>query len=77
MNSEPKTDRFFFFSFGIEGLKNLNKQDNKKIIDKILNGIEKKTRTDKRNVDGTLYNSEFTLTSCLQIRSDHIKLAIT
>ena len=61
MNSEPKTDRFFFDSFGIEGLKNLIKQDNKKIIDKILNGIEKMTRTDKKLTLVTLVNITFSM----------------
>ena len=61
MNSEPKTDRFFFDSFGIESLKNLIKQDNKKIIDKILNGIEKMTRTDKKLTLVTLVNITFSM----------------
>ena len=61
LNSEPKTDRFFFDSFGIEGLKNLIKQDNKKIIDKILNGIEKITRTDKKLTLVTLVNITFSM----------------
>ena len=61
MNSEPKTDRFFFDSFGIEGLKNLIKQDNKNIIDKILNGIEKMTRTDKKLTLVTLLNITFSM----------------
>ena len=61
LNSEPKTDRFFFDSFGIEGLKNLIKQDNKKIIDKILNGIEKMTRTDKKLTLVTLVNITFSM----------------
>ena len=61
MNSEPKTDRFFFDSFEIESLKNLIKQDNKKIIDKILNGIEKMTRTDKKLTLVTLVNITFSM----------------
>ena len=61
MNSEPKTDLFFFDSFGIEGLKNLIKQDNKKIIDKIPNGIEKMTRTDKKLTLVTLVNITFSM----------------
>ena len=61
LNSEPKTDRFFFDSFGIEGLKNLIKQDNKKIIDKILNGIEKMTRTEKKLTLVTLVNITFSM----------------
>ena len=49
MDIEPKTDLFFFFgSFGIEGLENFIIENDKNIIKKILNGIEKMTRTDKK-----------------------------
>ena len=50
MDIEPKTDLFVFFfgSFGIEGLENFIIQNDKNIIKKILNGIEKMTRTDKK-----------------------------
>ena len=49
MDIEPKTDLFFFFgSFGIEGLENFIIENDKNIIKKILNGIEKITRTDKK-----------------------------
>ena len=39
---------FFFGSFGIEGLENFIIQNDKNIIKKILNGIEKMTRIDKK-----------------------------
>ena len=42
-------------------MKNLIKQDNKKIIDKILNGIEKMTRTDKKLTLVTLVNITFSM----------------
>ena len=45
LDIEPKTDIFFFDSFGIDGLKHFIKQDDRKIIEKILFGIEKMTRT--------------------------------
>ena len=47
LDIEPKTD-FFFYSFGIESLKNFIIQDDKKIVEKILSGIEKMTRTDNK-----------------------------
>ena len=55
LDIEPKTD-LFFYSFGIEGSKNFIIQDNKNIIQKILNGIEKMTRTD---IKLTLVNTKF------------------
>ena len=46
LNIEPKTDIFFFDSFGIDGLKHVIVQDDKNIIEKILFGTEVMTRTD-------------------------------
>ena len=48
LDIEPKTDLFFFGSFGIKGLENFIIQGDKNIIKNILNGIEKMTRTDKK-----------------------------
>ena len=45
---EPKTDIFLFDSFRIEGLKHFIVQDDRKIIEKVLFGIEKMTRTDNK-----------------------------
>ena len=45
---EPKTDIFFFDSFGLDGLKHFIKQDDRNIIEKILFGTEKITRTDNK-----------------------------
>ena len=45
---EPKTDIFFFDSFGLDGLKHFIKQDDRSIIEKILFGTEKITRTDNK-----------------------------
>ena len=41
LDIEPKTDIFFFDSFGLEGLKHFIIQDNQRIIEKILFGTEK------------------------------------
>ena len=45
---EPRNDSFFFDSFGLDGLKHFIIQDDKKIIDKILIGIEQMNRTDQK-----------------------------
>ena len=48
LDIEPKTDIFFFDSYGLDGLKDFIIQDDKAIIDKILVGIDKMDRTDKK-----------------------------
>ena len=45
---EPKTDIFFFDSFRTDGLKHFIVHDDKKIIEKILFGTQKMTRTDSK-----------------------------
>ena len=42
LDIEPKTDIFFFDSFGLDGLQHFIIQDDKKVIEKILFGTEKK-----------------------------------
>ena len=49
LDIEPRNDIFFFDSFGLHGLKHFIIQDDKKITDKILLGIERMDRTDKKN----------------------------
>ena len=48
LDVEPRTDIFFFDSYGIEGLQHFKIQDDKEIVDKILIGIYKMDRTDKK-----------------------------
>ena len=48
LDIEPRNDIFFFDPFGLDGLKHFIIQDDKKIIDKILLGIEQMDRTDKK-----------------------------
>ena len=48
LDIEPKTDIFFFDSFGIDGLKYFIVQDDKKIIKNILFGTVKMTRSDSK-----------------------------
>ena len=43
LDIEPRTDIFFFDSYGTEGLKRFIIQDDRQIVDKILIGIEKWT----------------------------------
>ena len=60
LDIEPKTDIFFFDSFGIDGLKHFIVQDDRKIIKKVLFGTEKMTRTDSKI---TLCNTWFNLSA--------------
>ena len=61
LNTERKTDIFFFDSFGLDGLRHFIIQDDKKVIEKILFRIEKMTRTDNKI---TLVNMRFNLNAC-------------
>ena len=60
LDIDPKTDIFFFDSFGIDGLKHFIVQDDRKIIEKVLFGTEKMTRTDSKI---TLCNIRFNLSA--------------
>ena len=61
LDIEPKTNIFLFNTFGLDGLKHFIKQDNRKIVEKVLFGTEKMTRTDNKI---TLCKIEFNLNSC-------------
>ena len=69
LNIEPRTDIFFFDSYGIEGLKHFIIQDDKQIVDKILIGIEKMDRTDDKI---TLCKIKFNLGACKHLTEDEI-----
>ena len=45
LDIEPKTDIFFFDSFGLDGLKHFIIQYNRQVIEKTLFGMEKMART--------------------------------
>ena len=47
MDIEPRVD-FFFYSFGVDGLKSFIMQDDKKAIEKILLVTEQLTKTDNK-----------------------------
>ena len=69
MDIEPRTDIFFFNSYLIEGLKHFIIQDDKKIVDKILVGIDKMDRSDNKI---TLCKIKFNLGACKQLSEDEI-----
>ena len=60
---------FFFDSYGLDGLKHFITQDDRKIIDKILIGIDKMDRTDKKI---TLCKIKFSLSACKELTEDEI-----
>ena len=62
-------DIFFFDSYGVDGLKHFIIQDDKEIIDKILVGIDKMDRTDKKI---TLCKVKFSLSACKELTEDEI-----
>ena len=66
---EPRTDIFFFDSYGLEGLKHIIIQDDKEIVDKILIGIDKMDRSDNKI---TLCKIKFDLAACKQLSEDEI-----
>ena len=69
LDIEPRTDIFLFDSYGIEGLKHFIIQDDKKIVDKILVGIDKMDRSDNKI---TLCKIKFNLGACKQLSEDEI-----
>ena len=69
LDIEPKTDIFFFDSYGLDGLKHSIIQDDRKIIDKMLIGIDKMDRTDKKL---TLCKIKFSLSACKELTEDEI-----
>ena len=61
LDIEPRTDVFLFDSFRPDGLKHFIVQDNRKIVEKILFGTEKMTRTDHKI---TRCKIQFNLNAC-------------
>ena len=64
LDIEPKTDIFFFDSFGLDGLWHFIIQDDRKIIEKNFFGTEKMARTDNKI---TLVNIRFKLNVCKKL----------
>ena len=69
LDFEPKTDIFFFNSYGLDTLKHFITQDDRKMIDKILIGIDKMDRTDNKI---TLCKVKFSLSACKELTEDEI-----
>ena len=69
LDIEPRTDIFFFHSYGIKGLRHFIIEDDKKIVDKILVGIDKMDRSDNKI---TLCKIKFNLGACRQLSEDEI-----
>ena len=69
LDIEPRTDIFFFDSYGLDGLKHFIIQDDKSIVDKILIGIEKMDRIDDKI---TLCKIKFNLGACKHLTKDEI-----
>ena len=69
LNIEPRNELFFFDSFSLEGLKHFIIQDDKKIIDKILIGIEQMDKTDRKI---TLCKIKFNLGACKKLSKKEI-----
>ena len=60
---------FFFNSFGLDGLKHFIIQDDRNVIEKILFGTEKMTRTDNKI---TLCNISFNLNNCKNLSTEEL-----
>ena len=69
LDIEPRTDIFFFDSYGIEGLKHFIIRDDRPIVDKILIGIEKMDRTDDKII---LCKVKFNLSACKKLTENEI-----
>ena len=70
LDIEPRNDIFFFDSFGIEGLKHFIIQVDKKTVEKILLGIEKMDRWDKKI---TLCKIKFNMGAYKQLSQEEIE----
>ena len=67
LDIEPRNDIFFFDSFGLDGLKQF--YHDKKIVDKILIGIEQMNKTDQKI---TLCQIKFNLGACKELSKKEI-----
>ena len=69
LNIESRNELFFFDSFGLDGLKHFIIQDDKKIINKILIGIEQINKNDQKI---TLCKIKFDLGACKEFSEKEI-----
>ena len=60
---------FFFFFFGLDGLKHFIIQDDKRMVDKILLGVEQMNRSDQKI---TLFKIKFNLGACKDLTKKEV-----
>ena len=70
MNISPKKELFFFDLYGIEGMKHFTVSDDKKIVGKILKGIETIDQKDKKL---TLCKLKFSMNAYEKLAENKIK----
>ena len=70
LDIEPRTDIFFFDSFGLDGLKNFIIEDEMPIVNKILLGVEQINRSDNKI---TLCKIKFNLGACKDLTKEEIE----
>ena len=70
LDIDPKTDTFFFDSFGLDVLNYFIVQDGKPVVEKILLGVEKMTRTDNKV---TSCKIRFNLGACKKLSEEEIE----
>ena len=70
MNISPKKELFFFDLYGIEGMKHFTVSDDKKIVGKILKGIETIDQKDKKL---TLCKLKFSMNAYEKLAESEIK----
>ena len=70
INILPKSELFFFDSYGIEGMKHFIVSDDKKIVRKILTGIETIDQKDKKL---TLCKLKFSMNAYERLKENETK----
>ena len=70
LDINPKTDTFFFDSFGLDVLNYFIVQDGKPVVEKILLGVEKMTRTDNKVTPCKIH---FNLGACKKLSEEEIE----
>ena len=73
LHIDPKRNSLLFDSFGVKGLKNFIIQDDKKIVEKVIKGIEKIERKDNKL---TLIKLRFSVKNFCELK-DNEKLSLS
>ena len=69
LDMDPRNDIFFFDCFGLDGLKHFIIQDDRRIVDKILLGVEQMNRSDQKI---TLCKIKFNLGACKDLTKKEV-----